>query len=537
MKISTLDTTLTVPVGPVAPKLIVQSAARHNIFRFLLSGVAKPGAHVVDLAAGHCLFAMIARDEGCVVTAVDARVERKPADDELESIRFIQSDIRSFDLAGFDVIVCLGMLYHFDMEDQLPFLEKCAQSGAPMILETQIHVQSLVPVAETGVWARKIVRRGKYEGVVFTEQNNPQASVGNPESFWPTEASLMQMFEDVGFKHAAIVAPIYQSKYGARRYFLLNCENFVANPDIVANIALGVEREKFANLINRGRFDDARAFQERLPPLPENVEDWVYRLAVARMQLHFGKSERAILEIRKIRDSALGGGDRRSALLLRCAELFEEAGDSLEAEKTQATVYDRVRNPDQIKALIRKLTNWGAVSITRKLLVQVEERYAGNIELLRLAMNTYHSLKDVEAEERVCRAALVLEPRDIKVHLRLANSRMRRGDNAEAAACLERALASNPENPEILDKLASIHLELKNKEQAERFARMLVNVTPLSPKAHFHLARALRGGKRNAAEALQHARRAAELDPGNNRFDEYVKMLSSASGETPVEPH
>jgi tetratricopeptide (TPR) repeat protein len=537
MKISTLDSTLTVPnVGSVAPVLLQQANTRATIFRFLLSGVAKPGTRIVDLAAGPCLFAMIARDEGCAVTAVDARVERKPADDELGSIRFIQSDIRDFELSGYDVIVCLGMLYHFDLDDQILFLKRCAQTGLPVILETQIHVGALVPDSETELWARNVVRRGTYEGVVFLEHNNPMASVGNPESFWATEASLMQMIEDVGFKHAAIVDPIYQSKYGARRYFLLNCENFVVNPDVVANIALGVERAGLDDLVNQGRFDEARALCDRLPPLDDGAEEWTYRIGLAKVRLHFGDSETAISEIKKLRDGALGVGRWRSALLLRCAELFQLAGDALEAEKTRAAAYESIGDPTQIKMLIRRLTALGAKGLTRALLAQVEQRFAANTELLRLAANTYHSFEDVEAKERVYRAILVLEPNDLKLHMRLINSLLRRGDNTEAAACLESALASNPENPEILDRLASIHLELKNKARAERFARMLVDVTPLNPKAHFHLARALRGRKRNAAEALQHARRAAELDPGNNRFDEYARILSSASSETPVEP-
>jgi tetratricopeptide (TPR) repeat protein len=529
MKISVLDSTQKAPVGPVAPSLFDQAAARANIFRFLLSGVAKPGSRVVDLAAGPCLFAMVARDEGCVVTAVDARVERKPSDEELGSIRFIQSDIRNFDLTGFDVIVCLGMLYHFDMEDQVHFLERCARSGAPTILETQIHVDALVPESETGAWARNVVRRGKYEGVIFQEQNNLMASVGNPQSFWATEASLVQMFEDAGFTTAAIVEPIYQSKYGARRYFLLNCEEFVANPDVVANIALSAEFAEFAGLVKQERFEEARALWMRLPAPAESADEWSFGIAMARMRLHFGEPEEAVLTIKKLRDRALSG-TRWSAVLLRCADFFDMAGDPLEAEKTRAAAYERLRDPAQIKSLIQKSTMAGAESLARKLLAQVEERFSDDADLLGLSLNTYYALKDFEAAERVCRLALAVEPENAKLHARLGHLVSRRGDIQGAVAGYESALAFDRGNPEILERLTTIYLQLKNKNRAENFARKLIRVEPLNSRAHFNLARALRGRKRDA-EALEHAKRAADLDPGNHRYGEFVKTLLEPTGE------
>jgi tetratricopeptide (TPR) repeat protein len=535
MEISILNSTLTGPdIGPTPPKLLDQAAIRANIFRFLLSGVAKPGSRVVDLAAGPCLFAMIARDEGSVVTAVDARIERKPPDDELGPIRFIQSDIRNFDLAGFDVIVCLGMLYHFDVEDQVRFLEKCAQSGAPLILETQIHVDALVPTSQTGEWARNVVRRGKYEGVVFPEQNNLMASIGNTESFWATERSLLRMIEDAGFKNVAIVDPIYQSKYGARRYYLLNCENFVANPDVVASIALNVECAKFADLVNQERFDEAHAFWERLTPPPESAEDWSYRMAVARMRLHFGESEKAVLEIKKLRDRALSG-DRWSTVLLRCADLFEMAGDPLEAEKTRAAAYERIRNPAQLKSMIQKSVVSGAQSLTRKLLTQVEERFSDDVDLLNLSLNTYYAIQDLAAAERICRVILALEPQNAKLHARLGNLLSRQGDIKGAAVSFESALAFDRGNPEILERLTWIYLQLKNKNRAENFARKLRRVAPLNPKAHYYLARSLRSRKRDA-EALEHAKRAAELDSDNERYGELVKILSNPTKDVRIEP-
>ena len=160
-----------------------QGAARMRIFRYLLSCVARAGDRVVDLGAGHCAFSVAARDMGCTVTAVDARTERKPDDADMHSIKFMESDVRAFDLAGYDVIVFLG-----------PALSPRTAGAAryPATLrgdEGASHSGN--PGSRRGDGARErnpplganLVRRGDYEGVVFPESDNPMASVGNPDCF------------------------------------------------------------------------------------------------------------------------------------------------------------------------------------------------------------------------------------------------------------------------------------------------------------------------------------------------------------------
>lgn len=361
------------------------------------------------------------------------------------------------------------------------------------------------------------------------------ASVGNPQSFWATEASFVQMFGDAGFETTAIVDPIYQSKYGARRYFLLNCEKFVPNPAVVANIARSVERAEFSELVKQGRFEDARALLEGLPALSGDADNSTFRIALTRMRMHFGEPEKAIQEIKVLRDRALLSGDRWSGPLLRCADFFELAGDPLEAEKTRAAVYDSIRDPAQLKALLRQSAIAGTESLKRNLLTLVEERFSSDVDLLGLSLNAYYALEDFAAAERVCRLALAVEPENAKLHARLGHLTLRRGDKPGAAASYERALAFDRGNPEILERLTSIYLRLKNKNRAENFARKLIRVAPLNPKAHYYLAQALRGRNRKAEE-LEHAARAAELDPGNERYREFVKALSQRSTEVRAEP-
>jgi len=68
-----------------------------------------PAAHyrrLVDLGAGPCVFSKIAASLGHAVTAVDARVVRRP--DDLGGIAFRQEDVRQTDLSTFDVVMILG---------------------------------------------------------------------------------------------------------------------------------------------------------------------------------------------------------------------------------------------------------------------------------------------------------------------------------------------------------------------------------------------------------------------------------------------
>jgi hypothetical protein len=197
--------------GVTAPN---EGAMRTKLFRLVLDRYFPMPKNIVDLGAGPCVFAKYARDRGHNVTAVDAREARVPED--LGSIRFVRADVRDYDLSPFDVIVCLGLFYHFDLDDQIEILRRSC--GKPLILDSQVHVKELV-VPGTGDWQNKIVRRDGYEGVVYPEGDNPMASIGNKVSFWHTEKSLERLFAHAGFKHLVVLDPLFQSKYGGRRMY------------------------------------------------------------------------------------------------------------------------------------------------------------------------------------------------------------------------------------------------------------------------------------------------------------------------------
>jgi SAM-dependent methyltransferase len=177
---------------------------RREIFQQLL-GLFRPG-RLVDLGAGHGLFAIDSTRTGWQVVAVDARTERNTA---APSVEWIESDIRSFQLDGFDVIACLGLFYHLTVEDQVDLLRR--SSGTPIIIDTHLaNGLSSHPLSET-------VELDGYRGRIFGEEEGYASSWGNASSFWPEPDSFYKMLDDMGYDVVATVEPWYQPD---RTFFL-----------------------------------------------------------------------------------------------------------------------------------------------------------------------------------------------------------------------------------------------------------------------------------------------------------------------------
>lgn len=216
-------------VTQVDPEISAPSdgALRTATYRYILDHLvqARAGSSLVDLGAGHCLFSRIAARRGFVVTAVDGRDERKPAD--LGGISFVKSDIRTFDVSGFRVILIVGLLYHLTLDDQIELLSRCPDT-AEVVIDTQVHIPALVVPegsAERERFAERIVQDRGYAGVVFPEGNNPMASIGNATSWWHTEESLLTLLRNSCFSHVIEVGAPYVSKYGARRWYVARRDN------------------------------------------------------------------------------------------------------------------------------------------------------------------------------------------------------------------------------------------------------------------------------------------------------------------------
>lgn len=165
---------------------------RREILREILAGF-DPGT-CADLGCGTGLFAVAAASMGWTVQACDARQRDWP---EYPGVTFTRQDVRDVTLDGLDLILCLGLFYHLDLDGQLDLLAKCA--GTPLILDT--HVSTIGGVTECG-----------YEGHWYQEPPGLLSSFGNPRSFWPAVPSLEAMLKANGYATVKAYEPWYHGE-------------------------------------------------------------------------------------------------------------------------------------------------------------------------------------------------------------------------------------------------------------------------------------------------------------------------------------
>jgi SAM-dependent methyltransferase len=172
------------------------SNSRFKIFDRLLG--LFPTGSLVDLGTGHGAFALRAAAQGWVVTGVDARSSRFPNDN---SVAWVEQDVRHHDLDRYDLIACLGLLYHLDLPDQIDLLARCR--GKPLILDTHLangrHEHRL---------SKEVIVDG-YAGRWYSEPGLTTSSWENFRSFWPTPASFYTMLRENGYMYVLAAEPWY----------------------------------------------------------------------------------------------------------------------------------------------------------------------------------------------------------------------------------------------------------------------------------------------------------------------------------------
>jgi predicted RNA methylase len=154
---------------------------------------------ILDLASleGHLAFEFAAR--GAHVTGIEGRqsnIEKALTLGEKLGlpVTFITADVRNVSVqrfGNFDVVLALGILYHLDGPDIVPFLKAIYEVCLDFV------------IIDTHVALRPEQRFGEYSGWYFSEppaeEENPWASLGNTRSFWLTKPSLVNALADAGF--------------------------------------------------------------------------------------------------------------------------------------------------------------------------------------------------------------------------------------------------------------------------------------------------------------------------------------------------
>lgn len=176
---------------------------------------------VADLGCLEGGFSLALAQLGAEVTGVEARpdniakcrlIEEHFA---LPNLRFVQADVKEFrtsTFGTFDVVLALGILYHLD--DPVGWLRQVADATtAVLYVDTHFApahdsgLECLEPgLRSLGALVRRSEGGWEYEGRWFHEYDSeehrdrmPWASYSNPDSFWLTKASLINLLLRCGF--------------------------------------------------------------------------------------------------------------------------------------------------------------------------------------------------------------------------------------------------------------------------------------------------------------------------------------------------
>jgi hypothetical protein len=188
-------------IGPDADGMAEQRVDR--VVRAVQDAAARPLADVriLDLACYEGAFGVAFARQGAEVLGLEARAEHvakaKFARDVLglDRLDIQQADVRELSPkthGEFDVVLCLGILYHLDAPDCFELARRLSEVCRGFtVVETQVSLTRQ---------RRETWRGQEYVGKSYPEDiAQPGASADNPESFWPTRPSLLNLLADVGF--------------------------------------------------------------------------------------------------------------------------------------------------------------------------------------------------------------------------------------------------------------------------------------------------------------------------------------------------
>jgi SAM-dependent methyltransferase len=166
------------------------------------------GLRILDLACAHGAYANELAARGASVVAIEgreewlrqARARRRPT----ANVEFVNDDVRHLcreRYGEFDIVLCLGILYHLDTPDVFELIERIADVCRSFgVFETHVAAAPLASREWRGktYWGQPSVEHAA--GTPAAEKLKVlSASLDNEHSFWMTRASLLNVLRHVGF--------------------------------------------------------------------------------------------------------------------------------------------------------------------------------------------------------------------------------------------------------------------------------------------------------------------------------------------------
>jgi len=183
-----------------------------RVLQVVSDTVTKPleSTRVLDLACAEGIYSIEFARHGASVLGIEGRqahIEKALfAKDALsvKNVDFVQDDVRNLSkdkYGSFDVVLCLGILYHLDVPDVFHFIERIAEVCDDIaVIDTRIAFGPTASFVygETAYWGNRI---SEHKGSDTPEEKIKKywASLDNVTSFHLSRTSLYCMLGRVGF--------------------------------------------------------------------------------------------------------------------------------------------------------------------------------------------------------------------------------------------------------------------------------------------------------------------------------------------------
>lgn len=185
---------------------------------------------ILDLACLEGAFSIELAMRGATVVGVDGReaniVKATFAKQvlSLSNVEFVRDDVRNVNeetYGRFDVVLCLGILYHLDTPDLFQLVEKVASvTDRAVIIDTQLSRRPKASRTYNGrtYWG-EVTKEHNPSATRQEKEKNVWMSLDNSEAFPLTRFSLFNLMQQVGFcsVYECINPPVFQ---GVRSTFL-----------------------------------------------------------------------------------------------------------------------------------------------------------------------------------------------------------------------------------------------------------------------------------------------------------------------------
>jgi 2-polyprenyl-3-methyl-5-hydroxy-6-metoxy-1,4-benzoquinol methylase len=199
--------------GPGAPQVGEGNAVKvRRVMQLTRDLTARPfeELRILDLGCGEGVYAIEAGLHGADVLALDVRTERMDegaacaARHGLDNVTFRRQDVRavSRDTHGdFDVVFCLGLLYHLDVPDVFSVLEAIHDVATGLVVvDTLIALGGDVEVTSRGrLYEGERWREHEDDDPPEVRRSRVLRSLDNTFAFRFTATSLVRALHDVGF--------------------------------------------------------------------------------------------------------------------------------------------------------------------------------------------------------------------------------------------------------------------------------------------------------------------------------------------------